>query len=330
MTDHDHSAPRVAVVVPCYDEAVSIGTVVEDFRRALPDAVVYVFDNNSTDDTVAVARAAGAVVRSEPRQGKGNVVRRMFADVDADVYVMVDGDATYDASAAPVLVERLLADGLDMVVGARRHLEAADERAGHQLGNRMLTWFLGWLFGRQFDDILSGYRVFSRRFVKTFPAEAAGFEVETELTVHALELRVGVAEVATDYRLRMEGSDSKLSTFRDGWRILLTMLRLFEAERPRLFFGGIAAVLVLASVVLGLPVVFEFAETGLVPRFPTAILAATLGLLGSLSFFAGAILETVSRGRRETKRLAYLQHPRPSLWTATTSSSVRGAVRARD
>ena len=304
-------APRVAVLVPCFNEAVTGGQVVADFQAALPGATVYVYDNNSTDDTGRKAAAAGAVVRQEPRQGKGQVVRRMFGDVDADVYVLVDGDATYDAGAAPALVDTLLDQQLDMVVARRVHTHAAAERAGHQVGNRLLNTFLGRMFGHQFTDILSGYRVFSRRFVKTFPATAAGFEIETELSVHALETRVAIAEVDTDYHPRPDGSESKLSTWGDGWRIATTILRLYEAERPRRFFTAIAAVLALAAVVLAWPVVLTYAETGLVPRLPTALLSAALGLLASLSFFAGAILETVTRGRREVKRLAYLREPAP-------------------
>lgn len=303
--------PRVAVLVPCYNEEVSVANVVSDFRAALPDATIHVYDNNSGDATATRAREAGAVVRHEPRQGKGNVVRRMFGDVDADVYVLVDGDATYDAASAPRMVARLWDEQLDMVVGRRVHDEDDAYRAGHQLGNRLLTGFLGRLFGRQFTDILSGYRVFSRRFVKTFPADTAGFQIETELSVHALEMRAPLDEVDTPYRPRPEGSESKLSTYGDGIRIAWTMLRLYESERPRRFFTAIAAVLALVAVGLAIPIFIEFRQTGLVPRFPTAILAASLGLLASFSFFAGAILETVTRGRQEAKRLAYLAQPSP-------------------
>jgi glycosyltransferase involved in cell wall biosynthesis len=305
------AAPRVAVLIPCYNEEVSIPTVVAAFRDALPDATVHVYDNNSSDATVDRARQAGAVVRREPRQGKGHVVRRMFADVDADVYVLVDGDATYDAPSAPAMVARLWDEQLDMVVGRRVHEDEDAYRAGHQTGNRALTGFLGRLFGRQFTDILSGYRVFSRRFVKTFPAEASGFEIETELSVHALELRLPLDEVDTPYRARLDGSESKLSTWSDGFRILWTMVRLYESERPRQFFSIIAGVLAVVAIVLAIPIVIEYAETGLVPRFPTAILASALGLLASFSFFAGSILETVTLGRREAKRLAYLAQPVP-------------------
>lgn len=285
--------------------------MIRDFRTALPDAEIFVYDNNSSDDTVERARAAGAEVRREPRQGKGNVVRRMFADIDADIYLLVDGDGTYEAAAAPRMVDLLWQERLDMVVGSRRPVGDGAYRAGHALGNRLLTGFLGQLFGRRFTDILSGYRAFSHRFVKTFPAEATGFEIETELSVHALQMRLPLDEVQTHYLARVEGSESKLSTWSDGARIAMTMVLLYEAERPRRFFTVVAAVLALLSVVLAVPIVVEFADTGLVPRFPTAILAASLGLLASLSFFAGAILETVSRGRREQKRLAYLRQDPP-------------------
>ena len=305
--------PRVAVLVPCLNEEVTIGTVVADFAQVLPGATVHVYDNNSTDRTVEVARAAGAVVHTERRQGKGHVVRRMFGDVDADVYVLVDGDATYDPASAPGMIDLLLDEQLDMVVGRRVHADRRAERSGHQTGNRLLTGFLGQLFGQQFTDILSGYRVFSRRFVKTFPATASGFEIETELSVHALEARVAIAERDTPYHPRPQGSQSKLSTWRDGFRIGWTIVRLFEAERPRKFFTAIAALLALTAAVLAYPVVVTFMETGLVPRLPTAILATGLAMLASLSFFAGAILETVTRGRREVKRLAYLAHPAPVM-----------------
>ncbi len=305
--------PRIAVLVPCFNEEVSIPQVVADFHAALPGATVYVYDNNSRDQTVERAREAGAVVRHETRQGKGNVVRRMFSDVEADVYVMVDGDATYDAASAPVMIERLLDGQLDMVVARRVHEHAEAYRAGHQVGNRLLTGFLGRLFGRHFTDILSGYRVFSRRFVKTFPAEAQGFEIETELSVHALEMRAPLDELDTPYRARLDGSESKLSTYSDGVRILWTMVRLYEAERPRRFFSVAAALLMLVALALAVPVLLEYARTGLVPRIPTAVLSASLALLASLSFFAGAILETVTKGRQEAKRLAYLAHPAPGV-----------------
>ncbi|MCC6506595.1 MAG: Undecaprenyl-phosphate mannosyltransferase [Alphaproteobacteria bacterium ADurb.BinA280] len=301
-------SPRIAVLVPCYNEAITVAQVVADFRAALPDAEICVFDNNSRDDTAAIARASGARVQHVGLQGKGHVVRRLFADVEADIYVMVDGDDTYDAASAPALVRSLREGHHDMVVAVRHHEAAEAYRAGHVWGNRMLTGFLSWLFGRPCKDILSGYRAFSRRFAKSFPVLTAGFEIETELTVHALELKMSVGEVDTPYKERPEGSFSKLSTYKDGFRILKTMLRLFSAERPLAFFGGIAIVMALLGVILGVPVILEFLRSGLVPRFPTAILATGLMILAALAGFAGLILDTVTRGRRELKMLAYLQH----------------------
>lgn len=304
---------RVAVVVPCHNEAATIAKVVGDFAVALPDAAIHVFDNNSRDATAAQARAAGAQVHAVGLQGKGNVVRRAFADVEADIYVMVDGDDTYDASAAPALVERLLAEGLDMVVGARRDQAQAAYRPGHRVGNVLLTRCAGLLFGRSFDDMLSGYRVFSRRYVKSFAAHAQGFETETELAVHALQLRMPVAEVATAYGVRPEGSQSKLNTWRDGWRILMTIVKLFKAERPLLFFSVGFAACVLTSLGLAVPLLETYVQTGLVPRFPTAILCVALMLLGFLLLACGLILDTVTRGRIEAKHLAYLSVPRPGM-----------------
>jgi glycosyltransferase involved in cell wall biosynthesis len=300
---------RVAVIIPCYNEAVTIADVVTSFRAALPQAAIYVYDNNSKDETVAQARAAGAIVRSESRQGKGHVVRRMFADVEADAYIMVDGDGTYDASAAARLVQQLTDDNLDMLVGARVETAQAAYRRGHRTGNRLITGTITMLFGRAFDDILSGYRVFSRRFVKSFPALSGGFEIETELTIHALQLSMPVAEVPLPYAERPEGSVSKLSTWSDGFRILRTILVLLKDERPMLFFGAIGALAGLCSLALGIPVVIEFIRTGLVPRLPTAVLAMGLTLIGVLCVFAGAILDSVARGRREMKRLIYLALP---------------------
>lgn len=302
---------RVAVLLPCYNEEAAIAQTVAGFRAALPGAVIYVYDNNSSDRTVEVARAAGAVVRTERMQGKGNVVRRMFADVDADIYVMADGDATYDHAAAPALVERLLSEQLDMVVGARKSEVEAAYRRGHRFGNAMLTGILAQLFGRSFSDILSGYRVFSRRFVKSFPVLSAGFEIETEISVHALELKMPVSEVMTQYGARPEGSVSKLSTYSDGFRILNTIITLFRNERPAMFFGLIAALLAILAMGLAFPLALTYAETGLVPRIPTAVLVTGLMTLASLSLFSGLILDTVVRGRREIRRLAYLSHPAP-------------------
>lgn len=301
---------RVAVLIPCYNEEVAIAQVVKDFRAALPQAGIYVYDNNSKDRTSEVAREHGAIVRIERRQGKGNVVRRMFADIEADVYVLVDGDATYDAASSPKMVRTLLDEQLDMVVGCRVHTQTEAYRPGHVFGNAMLTGFVAKLFGRSFTDILSGYRVFSRRFVKSFPALSKGFETETELTVHALELRMPVTEIDTPYGARPEGSASKLSTYRDGTRILRLILQLYKHERPLMFFSTLAAVLAVLSAGLALPVIMEYLNTGLVPRFPTAILSTGIMILAFLFFIAGVILETVTRGRQEIKRLLYLQMPR--------------------
>jgi hypothetical protein len=297
---------RIAVLVPCYNEEAAIARVVADFRANLPDAVIYVYDNNSTDRTVEIARAAGAVVRTETRQGKGYVVRRMFSDVDADVYVLVDGDATYDAPSARLLVARLVEGGLDMVVGARRDQEEAAYRFGHRFGNRMLTGFVAQVFGATFEDLLSGYRVFSRRFVKSFPGLSGGFEIETELTVHALNLELPVDEIETPYFARPEGSVSKLSTWRDGLRILRTIVRLYRAERPLPFFCGIGLALAVASIALAIPIIITYVEQGLVPRFPTAVLSTGLMILACLAVACGIVLDTVTRGRREMKMLAYL------------------------
>ena len=301
----------IAVLVPCFNEAAAIDKVVRDFKAALPGATVYVYDNNSTDDTAAVARAAGAEVRAERRRGKGNVVRRMFQDIDADVYVMVDGDDTYEAALAPVLVDRLVTENLDMVVGRRVETHQAAYRAGHRLGNRVLTGLVGWLFGAQIDDMLSGYRVFSRRFVKSFPSSSREFEIETELTVHAMQMRMAVAEVDTSYKERPPGSASKLRTFRDGWRILLTITNLMRNERPLMFFGLVGFAFFVLAIVLGIPIVTEYMDTGLVPRFPTAILVTGLGVVGVVCIATGFILDLVAHVRREAKRLAYLQYPAP-------------------
>ena len=302
---------RIAVLLPCYNEEAAIAATVEGFRKALPGATVYVYDNNSRDRTREVAAAAGAVVRTESQQGKGCVVRRMFADIEADVYVMADGDLTYEPSSAPEMVKLLVTENLDMIVGTRRHDASEAYRGGHVLGNRLFTRLLAGLFGRSFTDIFSGYRVFSRRFVKSYPVLSQGFEIETEMSVHALELRMPVGEVETRYLARPEGSHSKLSTFRDGWRILKTIVTLYRIERPVLFFGGIGALLVVAAVILAIPLVFTYIETGLVPRFPTAILATGMTIVAVLCFFAGLILDTVTRGRREIRRLAYLAQPAP-------------------
>jgi len=299
-------SPKIAVLLPCYNEDAAIAATVAGFRAALPQATIYVYDNNSTDRTREVAAKAGAVVRSERQQGKGHVVRRMFADVDADVYVMADGDLTYDPKSAPAMVDLLLAEQLDMIVGTRRHEEKEAYRRGHALGNRVFTGLLSGLFGRSFSDIFSGYRVFSRRFVKSFPVLSSGFEIETEISVHALELRMPVGEVETAYAARPEGSESKLSTWSDGWRILKTIVTLYRIERPVLFYGTIGALLLALALVLSVPLVVTYLHTGLVPRFPTAILVTGMTIVAVLCFFAGLILDTVTRGRREVRRLHYL------------------------
>ena len=302
---------KIAVLVPCYNEEATIGDVVKSFREVLPTARVYVYDNASDDMTTAAARAAGAIVVHEPLRGKGNVVRRMFADIDADIYVLVDGDDTYDAAAAPRLVKRLLDEQLDMVNGARRSDAREAYRPGHRLGNLVFTKLISGIFGHRFDDILSGYRVLSRRFVKSFPALSRGFEIETELTVHALELRMPVEEEPTHYKERPDGSESKLNTFRDGWRILRTILQLMKEERPLLFFSIIFIFLSAFSVGISYPIFMTYLETGLVPRFPTAILASAIMLLAFLSLTCGLILDTVTRGRKEMKRLRYLEYAAP-------------------
>lgn len=302
---------KIAVIVPCYNEEAAIGQVVHDFRRVLPDAKIYVYDNNSKDRTVEVAKAAGAIVRTETLQGKGNVVRRMFADVEADYYIMVDGDATYEADVAPALLNKLIDENLDMVNGARVTEIKEAYRFGHQFGNALLTGLVANIFGKRFKDMLSGYRVFSRRFVKSFPALSAGFETETELTVHALQLRLPVGEVDTAYKDRPVGSVSKLNTYRDGFRILMLIVRLVKEELPLAFFGLAALFLVLLGLGIGLPVVFDYFATHEVVRFPRAVLAASLMIIAMVSLACGLILETVTKGRVEAKRLNYLNYRAP-------------------
>jgi glycosyltransferase involved in cell wall biosynthesis len=302
---------RIAIIVPCYNEELTVADIVRDFNACLPQAPVYIFDNNSSDRTVEVAQQAGAIVRRVPLQGKGNVIRRMFADVDADIYIMVDGDNTYDASVAPQLAEKLVREGLDMVVGTRVTEEQEAYRFGHRFGNRMLTGCVAMVFGNTFTDMLSGYRVFSRRYAKSFAAHSAGFETETELTVHALELRMPVAEVATVYKSRPEGSFSKLNTYRDGMRIMWMILKLFKNEKPLHFFSIGAALCGLAALGLAVPLVSTWLETGLVPRMPTAVLCTGLTLFGAVLLSCGLILDTVTRGRIEQKRFAYLSLPAP-------------------
>lgn len=312
---------RIAVLVPCYNERASIAKVVADFRAALPGAAIHVYDNNSTDGTAEVARDAGAIVRRATLQGKGHVVRRMFSDVDADVYVLVDGDSTYDAPSARDMIARLLEERLDMVVAVRRAEGAAAYRRGHQAGNRLLTGVVRQMFGTPFSDMLSGYRVFSRRFVKSFPVLSGGFEIETELTVHALELDMPVSEVPTPYYARPEGSESKLATWRDGLRILWTIAKLYRVERPLPFFAGAGLSLAVLSVGLSVPVIVTFIELGVVPRLPTAVLSTGLMILAFLSFTCGLVLDTVTRGRREIKLLAYLAQPAPGEPARRASAS---------
>jgi glycosyltransferase involved in cell wall biosynthesis len=300
---------RIAVLIPCYNEETAVATVVADFRKSLPTARIFVYDNNSSDRTAEVARAAGAEVRTERRQGKGHVVRRMFADVDADIYVLVDGDATYDATSAPRMVDTLMSNHLDMVVGFRVDQAQAAYRTGHRTGNLMLTSFLASVFGEAFKDVLSGYRVFSRRFVKSFPVLSDGFEVETELSVHALELALPVAEIETPYYARPAGSISKLNTWRDGFRILGTILKLYRSEKPLRFFTVIGLFLMLVSIGLAIPIVFTYLEIGLVPRLPTAVMSMGLMIMAVLAVSSGLVLDTVTRGRREMKLLAYLSQP---------------------
>ena len=304
------AVPRIAVLVPCYNEAFTVAGVVKAFQAELPSATVYVYDNNSTDETAAHARAAGAVVRKETLQGKGNVIRRMFADIDADIYLLVDGDGTYDAASAHRMIDKLLDEDLDMVNAARDASEDASYRRGHRFGNRLLTGIVSHIFGNRLTDMLSGYRVFSRRFAKSFPGLSHGFEIETELTVHALELRLPMAEIRAPYGSRPPGSMSKLGTIRDGIRVLWTILVLIKEERPLPFFALIAASLALASIVLTVPIFITFMETGLVPRVPTAVLATGMMVLGFLALACGLILDTVTRGRRELKRLHYLSLPK--------------------
>jgi glycosyltransferase involved in cell wall biosynthesis len=300
---------RIALLVPCFNEEAAIAAVIADFRAALPGLDIYVYDNNSSDRTIEVASAAGATVRRERQQGKGHVVRRMFADIDADIYVLVDGDATYHAASAPRMVELLRAEHLDMVVGLRVDTATAAYRRGHRFGNRMLTGCLSMIFGQAFKDVLSGYRVFSRRFVKTFPVLSGGFEIETELSIHALELGLPVAEIETPYAARPAGSVSKLNTWRDGVRILSAILKLYRSEKPLQFFGSIAVLLTGLALFLAEPVLTTYLQTGLVPRLPTAVLATGLMIVAVLAASSGLVLDTVTRGRREMKRLAYLAWP---------------------
>ena len=320
LSERSDVRPRLAVLIPCYNEELTIHQVVKGFSRALPDAAIYVYDNNSKDRTRQVAQEAGAFVRQETLQGKGNVVRRMFADIEADVYVMVDGDDTYHAESAPAMVATLLECDLDMVIGRRVTDRKAAYRSGHRFGNAMLTSIVARIFGNSFRDLLSGYRVFSRRYVKSFPAIAAGFEIETELAVHALELRMATLEIDTPYKERPEGSMSKLQTYRDGWRILMTVLALTKEERPFQFFGSIFLALTIFSIAICIPLFITYVQTGLVPRLPTAVLAVGAILVGIVSLASGLILDTVTLGRREAKRMRYLEIPCWRSHTATPDS----------
>ncbi len=307
----EHFIPTIAVIIPCYNEEATISNVVRDFATVLPSAQVYVYDNNSSDKTIENAKKAGALVRTEKQQGKGNVVRRAFADVDADIYVLVDGDDTYDAQSAPRLVAQLLNGPYDMINASRVEKSELAYRKGHRFGNWAISTMIGVLFGKSCNDVLSGYRVFSKRFVKSFPALARGFEIETELTVHALQLRMPVAETQTPYKERPEGSVSKLSTFKDGFRILFTIMYLLKEEKPLMFFSVISFVLLLGALILGVPVIEDFMKTGLVPRLPSAVLATGLVILSSLSVACGMILDSLTRARLELKRLTYLRHSAP-------------------
>jgi hypothetical protein len=311
----------IAVLIPCYNEELAVARVIGGFRASLPTAEIYVYDNNSGDDTIAVARSAGALVRSERRQGKGNVIRRMFADIDADVYVLVDGDNTYDPSAAPLMVQRLVEEQLDMVTGVRVTDGELAYRPMHRAGNAVFSGLVHRIFGDGVSDVLSGYRVFSHRFVKSFPALAAGFETETEFTVHALELKMPIGEINTQYRERPAGSESKLRTWSDGTRILRAIVGLLKEERPLQFFAAAAALLFAVGLGLGVPVIVEYLHTGLVPRLPTAVLATGLVLLSFLSLVCGLVLDSVAHARREIKRLAYLTF---------SPVSARGVLAAQD
>ena len=303
----------IAAIVPCHNEAAAVGKVVADLQAAVPGITVYVYDNRSTDGTDVVARQAGAVVRYEERKGKGNVVRRAFSDIDADVYLLIDGDDTYDAFAAPHMIELLLDGPYDHVLGVRTQPDEAASayRPGHEAGNKAFNRLVSLLFGLPVTDMLSGYRIFSRRFVKSFPAVSKEFEIETELTVHSMNLRVPQREVEVGFRDRPEGSESKLNTVRDGVKILTLIGHLIRHERPLAFHGVLGAVLAVVAVVLTVPLLVEYGETGLVPRFPTAFLAASLMVVAFLTWFCGLILDGITRSRREASRLVYLGFAAP-------------------
>ncbi len=311
--DPDYAHLRIAVLIPCLNEEVTIGNVVANFKATLPEASIYVCDNGSTDQTAKVAAEAGAHVISEPQRGKGNTIRRMFADIEADAYLMIDGDDTYDAASSPEMVAKLFDDGLDVVYASRVDQEVASYRPGHRFGNRLLTSLVVWAFDSPVDDMLSGFRVFSRRFVKSFPAHSTGFEIETELTIHALELRMPAVTIPTPYKSRPENSSSKLSTYSDGLRILMTIVELVKTERPLFFFSWLGAALAIAAFGIAIPqIILPWLETGTVIRIPTAVLVTGMTLIAFLSFSIGLVLDTVTRGRREVKRQGYLSHPGPS------------------
>jgi len=302
---------KLVVLIPCYNEAETIADVIHEFKTILPTAKIYVYDNSSTDQTVIIAKQHGAIVRTEKNKGKGNVIRRMFSDINADIYVLVDGDHTYDAKKAPELIQALIENHLDMVVGARVEIQTdyssnAVYRFGHRIGNALFSMLIGKLFGKNFKDVFSGYRVFSKRFVKSFPAMTRGFDIETELTIHSLELNIPGAEIETYYRARPQGSTSKLNSVGDGMRILVRIVALLKETRPLLFFGGLFIALVSISVFLFLPVLMDYWHTGLVKRFPTAILSTGIMLLAFMSLGCGIILDNVCRARKEMKRFFYL------------------------
>lgn len=305
---HAASSASIAVILPAYNEAVTIAKTIADFKRELPEATVYVFDNNSKDDTANIARTAGAVVVHVPLQGKGNVVRRAFADVEADIYLMADGDSTYDATRARDMIAPILSGEVDTVIGVRDGSRQSFP-SGHVWGNKLFNLIVGSLFGRGLEDIFSGYRAFSRRFVKSFPAHSEGFEIETEMSVYILEQRIPMLEIKTAYGVRPEGSKSKLRTYRDGWRILITILRLFKESRPLFFFSMFALIFAIGSLCLGIPVIIEWMDTGLVERQPSAILAAALGIISAVLFLSGLMLDSVARTYRETRHLRYLNVP---------------------
>ena len=316
--------PEIAVLIPCHNEEKTVAAVIQGFRRALPGASIYVYDNNSTDTTFEVARQNDAIVYREPLQGKGNVVRRMFCDIEADIYVLVDGDATYDATFAPAMVQALVEDQLDMVNGKRVTEIVAAYRPGHRLGNTIFTSIVRYVFGDRIQDMLSGYRVFSRRFVKTFPVLSSGFEIETELTIHALDLAMPLGEIDTPYRDRPEGSISKLRTYRDGIYISRTIVSLIKEIRPLQFFSVVAATLFLAGLILGFPIIVEYRHTHLVPRLPTAILSTGVMVIAVISGFCGLVLDSVAKARREVKRLAYMSIPAPGRFARGLDDLFRG------